>query len=336
MTDSRGIMTSIPVTAAEYPDFKNQSSALCTDVKCVFYSMGNVIIFILGIAGNSLVIWIAGFKMKKSVIATWYLSLAVSDFIMCSTLPFGVVQKVTDEWIFGLFLCKFRYFIKHINMYSSIFILVIISVDRCILVMFPVWARNKRTVRKAAVIIMLAWIVSAALSSPETIFRDIVHKRKTKCVRKDINEQSHIAIVSCQFIFGFVIPFLIIVVCYVLIMRMMKFNQMTTSKKPFKIMTMLIAAFLICWLPFHLYSFLKIHYKGFNFVEVIKLFGVILANANSCLNPLLYAFMGRDFKKQCYSVLSNIENAIEEEEEGQEGVQGTAINNSEESISSVV
>ncbi|XP_017572213.1 chemokine-like receptor 1 [Pygocentrus nattereri] len=329
-------MTSTPVTAAEYTDFKNQSSALCTDVKCVFYSVANVIIFILGIAGNSLVIWIAGFKMKKSVIATWYLSLAVSDFIMCSTLPFGVVQMVTDEWIFGLFLCKFRYFMKLINIYSSIFILVIISVDRCVLVMFPVWARNKRTVRKAAVIIMLGWIVSAALSSPETIFRDIVYKQKTKCVRKYINEQRLIAIVSCQFIFGFVIPFLIIVICYVLIMRKLKFNQMTTSKKPFKIMTMLIAAFLICWLPFHLYSFLKIHYKGFNFVEVLKLFGVILANANSCLNPLLYAFMGRNFKKQCYSVLSNIENAIEEEEEGREGVQGTAINTNEESISSVV
>ncbi|KAL7839342.1 hypothetical protein SRHO_G00260000 [Serrasalmus rhombeus] len=309
------------------------NSSSCTDGKCVFYSVANVIIFILGIAGNGLVIWIAGFKMKKSVIATWYLSLAISDFIMCSTLPFGVVQKVTDEWIFGRFMCKFRYFIKLLNMYSSIFLLVIISVDRCVLVMFPVWARNKRTIRKAAVIVALTWIVSAALSSPAAIFRDIQHKKKIKCERTDINEQSHIAIVSCRFVFGFAIPFLIIVVCSVIIMRKLKFNRMTTSTKPFKIMVLLIAAFLICWLPFHLYSFLKIHYNDTNFVKILRVFGLTFANANSCLNPLLYAFMGRDFKKQCYTVLSNIENAIEEEVEGKDRVQGTAGDTTEESLS---
>ncbi|XP_036455111.1 C3a anaphylatoxin chemotactic receptor-like [Colossoma macropomum] len=328
------------MTAAEYPDFKNHTSlnmsSSCTDVNCIIYSVANVIIFVLGVAGNGLVIWIAGFKMKKSVIATWYLSLAVSDFIMCSTLPFGVVQKVTNEWIFGRFMCKFRYFIKLLNMYSSIFLLVIISVDRCVVVMFPVWARNKRTIRKAVVTVILTWIVSAALSSPAAIFRDIQDKQKTQCKRTGINEQSHFAIVYCRFIFGFVIPFLIIVICYVIIMRKLKFNQMATSKKPFKIMTLLIAAFLICWLPFHLYSLLRIRYKEFNFVKILDLFGVILANANSCLNPILYAFMGRDFKRQCYAVLSNIENAIEEEEEGQEGVQGTVVNTDEESISSAI
>ncbi|KAI4896094.1 hypothetical protein NFI96_009168, partial [Prochilodus magdalenae] len=58
---------------------------------CIFYVVTNMIIFILGVAGNGLVIWIAGFKVKKSVVTTWYLSLAVSDFIFCSTLLFNVV-----------------------------------------------------------------------------------------------------------------------------------------------------------------------------------------------------------------------------------------------------
>ncbi|KAI4888739.1 hypothetical protein NFI96_009816 [Prochilodus magdalenae] len=86
-----------------------------------------------------------GFKLKKLVITTWYLSLAVSDFIFCSTLPFYVIHKVTNNWPFGLFMCKFNYFIMWLNMYSSIFLLTIISVDRCVVVMFPVWAQNQRT-----------------------------------------------------------------------------------------------------------------------------------------------------------------------------------------------
>ncbi|XP_017572215.1 fMet-Leu-Phe receptor-like [Pygocentrus nattereri] len=98
MTESRVIMT-----AAEYPDFKNQSSSSCTDMKCVFSSVANVITFILGIAGISLVIWIAGSGHCHLVPE----HVTMSNFTMCSTLPFGIVQRITEEWIFGLFVCKF-------------------------------------------------------------------------------------------------------------------------------------------------------------------------------------------------------------------------------------
>uniref|UniRef100_A0A3B1IUH3 Chemerin chemokine-like receptor 1 n=1 Tax=Astyanax mexicanus TaxID=7994 RepID=A0A3B1IUH3_ASTMX len=263
------------------------TSTLCTDPMCIFYAVMNTLIFIFGCAGNGLVIWIAGFRMKKSVITTWYLSLAVSDFIFCCTLPFGVVHKVKEDWIFGSFMCKFRYFIKFLNMYSSIFVLVIISVDRCVLVMFPVWAQNKLTIRKASVILLLIWIISAVLSTPTTR--------------------------SCRFVFGFVIPLFVIISSYVIIIWKLKSNQMTKSKKPFKIMTALIATFLICWLPFHTFAFLDIKYKNLEWVKIGKGIGISVANANSCLNPFLYAFMGKDFAKHCYKLLSKIENAIEEE-----------------------
>ncbi|KAL7839337.1 hypothetical protein SRHO_G00259950 [Serrasalmus rhombeus] len=91
MTESRVIMT-----AAEYPDFKNQSSSSCTDMKCVFYSVANVITFILGIAGISLVIWIAGFKMKKSVIATWYLSMSPCPTLQCNVLHLALWYRPKD------------------------------------------------------------------------------------------------------------------------------------------------------------------------------------------------------------------------------------------------
>ncbi|KAI4894749.1 hypothetical protein NFI96_033824, partial [Prochilodus magdalenae] len=317
-TESRGIMTSLPVTETGYLHYQNHT---CTNGTCVFYTFANVMIFVLGITGNGLVIWIAGFKMKKSVVTTWYLSLAMSDFIYCSTLPFGIIHMVKDEWIFGRFMCKFRYFIKLLNMYSSIFLLATISVDRCVVVKCPVWALNHRTIRKASVIVTIAWFISAALSSPVAIFRDMQDKH---CSRNDDSKTRNFVLVTYRFIIGFVIPFLIIIICYVVIMQKLKSHQMVTSKKPFKIMTVLIIAFLICWLPFHIFSFWKINSKS-AFVKDGKVFGSTLASANSFLNPLLYAFMGSDFKSQCYTVLSNIENAIKEEDEGQERVQGMAI-----------
>ncbi|KAL6465895.1 hypothetical protein MHYP_G00260280 [Metynnis hypsauchen] len=119
------------------------------DAVCIFYAVTNVIIIVLGLAGNGLVIWIAGFKVKKSVVSTWYLSLAVSDFIFCSFLLFDVIDMVKNEWLFGRFMCNFSFFILFLNMFSSIFLLVIISVDRCVIVTFPVWTQNHRTIENA-------------------------------------------------------------------------------------------------------------------------------------------------------------------------------------------
>ncbi|KAI4902726.1 hypothetical protein NFI96_008715 [Prochilodus magdalenae] len=99
---SWGIMNSTPATEPEFLLYSNlntnqtMDSSSC-DVKCIFYVVTNMIIFILGVAGNGLVIWIAGFKVKKSVITIWYLSLAVSDFIFCSTLLFNVVYMDWDS-----------------------------------------------------------------------------------------------------------------------------------------------------------------------------------------------------------------------------------------------
>uniref|UniRef100_A0A8B9H1Z5 Chemerin chemokine-like receptor 1 n=1 Tax=Astyanax mexicanus TaxID=7994 RepID=A0A8B9H1Z5_ASTMX len=279
-----------------------ESSSLCTDATCVLYAVMNTVIFTLGVAGNGVVIWIAGFKMKKSVVTTWYLSLAVSDFIYCCILPFGVVHKVKMAWIFGSFMCKVRYFIKSLNMYSSIFIFATISMDRCVVSTFPVWAQNKRTTRKASLIVLLVWVISALLSTPSALFRD---KKNKLCSSDYKSVEDHIASVVCRVIFGFVIPLVVIITSYVIIMQKLKSKQMANSKKPFKIMTALIVTFLICWLPFHIFSILSLNYKKTVWLKTGKEVGVIVANANSCLNPFLYAFMGKDFKKQCYAVLTS-------------------------------
>ncbi|XP_036454602.1 LOW QUALITY PROTEIN: C3a anaphylatoxin chemotactic receptor-like [Colossoma macropomum] len=327
-------MNSTPLTGTEYPNYKNHTTSQTTDLSscdtaCIFYAVANVIVIILGVAGNGLVIWIAGFKVKKSVVTTWYLSLALSDFIFCSFLPFSVVYMVKGEWIFGRFMCKFTSFIMWLNMFSSIFLLVIISVDRCVTVMFPVWAQNKRTIRKAFVIVMLAWITAAAFSTPSPVVRDIHLEQKTVCRYKYESMKTYTADVVCRFIFGFVIPFLVIIICYVVIIRKLKSNHMAKSKKPLKIMTVLIITFLICWLPYHIVALMFLFMPLNRSLPTAFVFCVFLSNVNSCLNPFLYAFLGRDFKKQCNALLSKIENAVKED--GLYTIQGTVTTTSGES-----
>ncbi|XP_036454427.1 chemokine-like receptor 1 [Colossoma macropomum] len=344
LPELRGIMNSTPEPESDYGDYEYQipapsmTPATCTDATCVFLAIVNVIIFVLGVVGNGLVIWIAGFKMKKSVNTTWYLSLAVSDFLFCSFLPISIAYTVKKDWVFGLLMCKFTSFILFLNMFSSIFLLVIISVDRCVVVMFPVWAQNKRTVRKASVVVVLAWITAALFSKPSAFFRDIerdIFEDRNICFNNYTSAEQHAAVVSCRFVFGFLMPFLIIIFCYVFIIQKLKLNQSARSKKPFKIMTALIATFLICWLPFHTVALMELnHHKYASILPTGQVIGTTFASANSCLNPFLYAFMGKDFKRKCHALLSKIENAIEEE--GRSTVRGTSITTSGEGKLSTV
>ncbi|XP_017543329.2 chemokine-like receptor 1 [Pygocentrus nattereri] len=327
-------MNSTTTTEPEYSDYTHHSMNQTTDsppcdAVCIFYAVTNVVIIVLGIAGNGLVIWTAGFKVKKSVVSTWYLSLAMSDFIFCCFLPFRVINMVKKAWLFGRFMCNFSYFILFLNMFSSIFLLVIISVDRCVIVTFPVWTQNHRTVRKASVVVILAWVISAALSTPSAAFLEL-YKHRTVFFCIYIHFENYVATLACRFIFLFVIPFLIIFICYVVIIRKLKSNQMARSKKPFKIMTVLIVTFLICWLPYHTVILMNLFMPNHKSLYSAYVFSLILVHTNSCLNPFLYAFMGKDIKEHCYALWLKIENAVKEEDD-QNTIQGTAYTTSGES-----
>ncbi|CAB1414275.1 unnamed protein product [Pleuronectes platessa] len=296
-----------------------QPKAMCLkEFLCVFLLVVSVMIFLLGFFGNALVIWISGFKMKKTVNTTWYLSLAISDFVFCTFLPFSITNMVMEEWLFGRIMCKFTSSIMFVNMFSSVFLLVFISIDRCISVMFPVWAQNQRTVNKASVVAVLAWTLGVALSIPSMIFRDVgSHLGRTICFNNyTLHQDSHTIVAVSRFIVGFVIPFIIIIVCYCIIILKLRTSRMTKSSKPFKVMSSLVAAFFICWLPYHVFILLELNHQNHDhgiLISGLKV-GASMAAANSFLNPVLYVFMGNDFKQKFKSsVLSKMENAMAEE-----------------------
>lgn len=301
--------------AGESPVFKHESTCF-SEVLCVSLFVVNLVIFLLGFFGNAVVIWIAGFRMKKTVNTTWYLSLAISDFIFCACLPLSMSHMVLDTWIFGLFMCKVTSSVMFVNMFSSIFLLVVISVDRCVSVMFPVWAQNHRSVKMASVVVGFSWVFAIALSVPSAIYRQVgTHFGRTICYNS-YPPHGHQIIAFARFLAGFVVPFLFIIVCYSVIILKLRNNKMTKSTKPFKVMTALVAAFFCCWLPYHVFVLLELNPHTLNHhVLVIGLkVGTVLASANSFLNPVLYVFMGNDFRQTFRSsLLRKMENAMGED-----------------------
>uniref|UniRef100_A0A673AYP4 Formyl peptide receptor 1 n=1 Tax=Sphaeramia orbicularis TaxID=375764 RepID=A0A673AYP4_9TELE len=294
--------------------------------------------FIFGVLGNGLVIWVIGFKMKLNATTFWFLNLAVADILFTAFLPLSVVHTTMHyHWPFSKFMCKFHSTNYVLNMFASVYILVIISVDRCVCVVWPVWAQNHRSVRKASCVSVGVWVLAVVLSAPHFFLRDTApsyHNRdiiycynnyafSDGFVTPSVLQLRHRAMTISRIIFGFVVPFTVIVSSYAVIIYCLRNHAFANqSGRTFKIIIAIIITFFLCCVPYHimtLIDMLRMHMakppKSLVHVLVIGApIATSLAYFNSCMNPLLYVFIGHDFKnKVCKSVLKILENAFQEE-----------------------
>ncbi|KAM3923176.1 chemerin-like receptor 1 [Leptodactylus fuscus] len=317
-TSDMELLGTTPGNITEYNDTGNYKLAFLNYFTLVVYSF----IFLLGTIGNGLVICFTIFRMKKTVNVIWFLNLSIADFAFTLFLLFSIIYLANGFiWIFGTFMCKMNTMMTFINMSASVFFLTVISIDRCISVIFPVWCRNHRTPRLASFIVLAIWILSIICGLPYFLFRD-THEDfySIRCFKnlrgsEDTGWSRHNALVIMRFIVGFLIPFPIVVTCYSVIALRIHRNLLTTSPKPFKVIITVIICFFVCWFPYHLLSILELHTVDRANVFLIGIpLTSILAYLNSCVNPFLYVFFGRDFKDNFWrSIQSVFEKAFNED-----------------------
>ncbi|XP_035528042.1 chemokine-like receptor 1 [Morone saxatilis] len=229
-TDATGKNGSLYEDDEEY-DYKDEHAELRQSLNImslIVYSLA----FVLGVLGNGVVIWVTGFKMKKTVNTIWFLNLAIADFLFTAFLPLSVTYTASNfHWPFGRFMCKLNSTISFLNIFASVYILVVISVDRCVSVVWPVWAQNHRSVRKASCVSLGVWVLALILSAPYFFFRDtgpsynnedIINCFNNFAFSDDYETPSvnhlrqfrHQAMTITRFLLGFVVPFTVIVSCY--------------------------------------------------------------------------------------------------------------------------
>ncbi|XP_037641740.1 chemokine-like receptor 1 [Sebastes umbrosus] len=274
------------------------------------------VVLVVGTLGNSLVIYVTGCRMKRTVNSIWFLNLAVADFLFTAFLIFTIISfSQESEWQFGQFMCKLNTFVSVINMFASIFFLTTMSVDRCLSTWVVVWAQNKRTVCKAKLICAVIWITAVVCSAPYATFREFQeYEGKMYCTTSMTHKQFFTIF---RFVVGFLIPFLVICVSYVAIGVRAGQLQRTRKKRSRRIIFSVILAFFICWLPFHVMCLIEITTTNPDILNIVRIAGPLilsLAFMNSCLNPILYVFMCDEFQKKLrQSVFFVLESALAED-----------------------
>ncbi|KAM6900219.1 type-1 angiotensin II receptor [Xenentodon cancila] len=285
--------------------------------------------FVIGMIGNSMVVAIIYFYMKlKTVANILVLNLAISDLTFLITLPMWATFTATGyQWPFGGFLCKTSAGLVIFNLYTSIFFLTALSIDRYLAIVHPVRSRRLRTVVYARITCVVIWLFAFVLSVPTALTRDVHFIEISKTTVCGILHQSTkndkrlqqllLAMGLMKSLLGFLVPFLIIITCYCLIGRALlraKHIQKSSRSRDDEVLHMLAAAvlaFFLCWAPHQVFHFMQIltqlilveNCTVLEIIDTAMPFTICIAYFNSCVNPIVYGFVGHNFRKNLLRLL---------------------------------
>ncbi|XP_077600176.1 C3a anaphylatoxin chemotactic receptor-like [Stigmatopora nigra] len=256
----------------------------------------NALTILLGVPGNSLVIWVAGFRLQPGVLNVWLVNLAVADLIFCLTRVFPLVKKLfLNHWPLGPSVCKFNGLFKYGNMFCSVFFLAVIGLDRAVCVWLPVWARRRRTPRLARAAAACVWAASLVLSAPYFFYRRVRSDggNLSRCSTDEVRDPGvRTALYWIRFLCGFLLPFLVILCCYALTAAGICRARFSGKPRVLRVSLLLVVAFFACWAPYHGLLMLRMSHGKSPAVKTWLPAAKAVAYFNSCVNPLLYCLAG--------------------------------------------
>lgn len=251
---------------------------------------------------------------QQKVINVWLVNLAIADLIFCFTRALSLTKKLFfDRWPFGVFLCKFNGFFKYANMFCSVFLLAVISLDRALCVWQPIFTRRHRTLVAARLVAVCVWTASIVFSSPFFIYRQVYPGKNnvSKCSLEmkeaaQGDSSAKMALYSIRFLCGFLLPFMVILACYILAGVGIRRTRLSGKSRPLRILASLVVAFFLCWAPYHCLQLVKMVDNKNPVVKIWQPVAAGVAYFNSCVNPLLYFCMGLDGRSRVRQSLTGV------------------------------
>lgn len=286
------------------------------------------IIVILGLFGNALVvIVVAANQQMRSTTNLLIINLAVADLcfiVFC--VPFTAFDYILPFWPFGDIWCKMVQYLIVVTAYASVYTLVLMSLDRFLAVVHPIASMSVRTERNAFTAIAVTWIVILVVSIPvflshgevKYIYASTEH---TACVFLELDPinrpdgYNKPAFQISFFTTSYVVPLALICGLYLcMLMRLWRgvapgghcsAESRRGKKRVTRMVVVVVAIFAICWCPIQVILVLKSvdKYEITNTSVMIQIVSHVLAYMNSCVNPILYAFLSENFRKAFRKVI---------------------------------
>ncbi|XP_055026947.2 substance-K receptor [Misgurnus anguillicaudatus] len=279
------------------------------------WAIAYTLIVIVSVVGNVTVIWIIlAHKRMRTVTNFFIVNLAFSDASMATfNTVFNFVYALHNDWYFGLGYCKFQNFFPITAMFSSIYSMAAIAVDRYMAIIHPLKPRLSSTTTK--VLIGLIWAVAFALAFPQCYYASTkFFFPRTVCMVEwpgDYGGKHQLSYQIAVIILNYLLPLLVMLVTYSLVGRRLwgseipgeasdhYQNHIQAKRKVVKMMIVVVMTFAICWLPYHIYfilgSFNKDIYKQ-HYIQQVYLTIFWLAMSSTMYNPIIYCCLNQRFR----------------------------------------
>ncbi|XP_066546710.1 C-C chemokine receptor type 4 [Amia ocellicauda] len=274
------------------------------------------LVFIIGLIGNGLVVCVLiKYKKLRNMTDVYLLNLAISDLLFVFSLPFWSHYAAMAEWVFGGFLCKAITGFYLMGFYAGVFFIMIMTVDRYLAVVHAVAAVKLRSVTLGLVVSMVTWMISFCASFPTIMFSKIKNESGALTCKSEFPEMQRDnwkLITNFEVnIVGLIIPFSVMIFCYSFILQTLKRCRNDKKAKAIRLIFLVVIVYFIFWAPYNIVIFLQslmtlgylqhcasIRYMGYA-MQLTETFSFI----HCCLNPVIYAFVGQEFKKSVRRLL---------------------------------
>ncbi|ABQ43634.1 chemokine inhibitor [Tanapox virus] len=302
-----------------YYDYLDEKYAPCDnnvihDNNKTIISFVYCMLFIFGLLGNLLVIYVLTYCKKLSTVTDIFLlNLAISDLLFVMSFPFQIHYQLS-QWIFGNFMCKIVSGLYYIGFYSGMFFVTVMSVYRYISIVHITYSLKIKTVKIGYISSLLIWIISIVLTTPLVVVYQVEKHDQTLVCYAFYNNKTFIWRLFINFeinIIGMLIPFVILLFCYVKILMQLKKCKNKNKVKAIRLILIIVFVNIIFWIPFNVVLFLtSIH--SLHFLEGCKTFKKItyalyvteiISSSHCCINPLIYSLAGEKFNCHVYNLM---------------------------------
>ncbi|XP_048398223.1 cysteinyl leukotriene receptor 1-like [Stegostoma tigrinum] len=280
------------------------------EYKYMVYSTVYSVVFVVGLLSNLSALFVFYRIAKSKNSSTVYLmNLAVADLLFVLSLPLRIVYYLRKgDWPFRDFLCRVSTYTFYVSMYCSIFFLTCLSISRFLATVHHIRHQRMFTFRRCIIACIIIWLFVGVATAPFLLSESQPYHGKIKCFEPvfvvswtRIAKMNYFALTV-----GFLIPFVIILICYCLMIKyLMGVSwQSRRIKRDIAMIVLVLAVFLICFLPYHVQRTVHLHYLVHhhndceleNILRKSVVATLCLAVANSCFDPLLYIFVGQGFR----------------------------------------
>lgn len=298
------------------------------DYKYTTYNVTYSLVFIFGLLGNASALYVfCKLSVKNRLSTIILINLAISDLIFVLSLPLRIGYYMRMSWgrpsgssnqpdLLDL-ACRVSTYLFYVSMYSSIYFLTALSVCRYLVLSGHLRHQNHVYCRRVRLACLVIWVFVVGTIFTYVAVLDGFRINAHGCFEPKgnldtLNFLHRVNLLTLAM--GFLVPLALVLLCYTLMIRHILQARPGRRARDIMMVCLVLLVFCLCFLPYHIQRTLHLVYARDtstschvkHMLERSVVITICLAAANSCLDPLIFLFVGNGFLQAARKVMASL------------------------------